>query len=156
MTDTIALPFILADDRAWSTALSHFDRGDCALLAALVREYMRAPEGVARCTDVPTPEVLDAVAAIIEGKRRPDRRGLRKQAKTAGERARAVQEFAHLREVRDGYMRDLREAKHAGKRLPRAMTKERLEADFARAAHECAARHGVTLPTLETWARQMK
>lgn len=134
------IPLILADDRGWETALFYFDNGNRDLLAALVREYLRAPAAVARDVWEPSPEELDTVAAILAGKRKP-RRGRRVKPG----RELAAQEVQYLREVRD--------AMKATKPLPRGWTLTKIAFEYDKALTACADRYDTTVEMLLTWAK---
>jgi hypothetical protein len=144
---------VLLGDEAWTWALEKFDRGEQKWLGQLVAAYMQAPELVARYTSDPTAEQVTAVGEIIAGSRKPDRRGQKRGDIEPTKKRAAIARAAEIRAYRDKYISEVREAAKAKRRHPKGWTTGQVRRAFEEAMQACADGYGVTLETLEVWAR---
>jgi hypothetical protein len=87
----------------------------------------------------------DAIANIVSGQLRPGRRGHKRGRIREADKAMAVAQPAAWRQRRD--------AMKATKPMPKGWTVARIEVEYGKAVEAMAARYGVTVETIETWAK---
>lgn len=140
MIDAVELPLC-----NWPEAVALFRIGERKPLAMLVRACVVNPASAAHYLEGVDAEIADAVAAAIEGRLRPDRRGRRAGAISDGRKRSAVDALKYLRQVRD--------AMKATRPLPRGLTLQKVEVKYTDAVERLAAEYGVDSATLEGWSR---
>jgi len=139
------VPLWAAGDGAWSASIEAFRRGDRTTLAELVRYALTSPEACAHYIGMPGADEAEAVAHFITGTLKPDGRG--RKARDAAEHRKCAA-ISTLR-----WMRQRRDAMKATRPLPRGWTLRRIEREFSDAVAKLAEQYGVTVETLEAWAR---
>jgi hypothetical protein len=129
----------LVGDQAWAWALAKFDLGERRWLAELVNAYLKAPDLVAERVSRPDDAQLAAVAGVIAGTRKPDRRGHKRGDIDPTHKRAAIEWITEARTRRDQYIAEIQAARKAKKKHPMGWTKKDIERHFDEAVQQYAS-----------------
>lgn len=131
----------LAGAEAWAHAISNYDKGRTDLLAELVATDFEI-----------TPGARAALAEIVAGKRKPDRRGRHLAKLTAFQKREAVAELDFARERLAIYMTRVEWAANQRKVEPKAIVTE-INEGYEAGVAMIAASYGITAEYLKNLAK---
>jgi len=127
---------------AFAFALAAFDRGERGRLAELIRRGVAIP-----------PEHCAAVAEIIEGTRKPDKRGRHSRKLTEFRKHEAVMDLLSFREQRAAFLSDAEAISEERGNVDTADVVREIHAAYAQAVADLASSYGITSSYLEKLAQ---